>query len=49
MTFNDLFENRDADVENRGVDTGVGGMNLEIGIDICALLCVKHSGWEPAV
>ena len=36
--------NRDADVENKGMDTEGGkwrGMNWEIGIDIYTLICIK--------
>ena len=37
--------NRHTDVENKLMDTkgerGGGGMNLEIGIDIYTLLCIK--------
>ena len=31
-----------ADIENRCVDTVGVGMNWEIGIDVCALPCVKQ-------
>ena len=36
--------NRVTDVENKLIDTKEGrgdGMNWEIGIDICTLLCIK--------
>ena len=42
-------KNRDADVGNRHVNTGVvqwSGLNWEIGINICTLLCAKQIASE---
>ena len=39
-----LGNNRDADIENRGVDTGKkgeGGTNWEFRTEMCTLLCVR--------
>ena len=35
--------NRDADIENKQVDMRTGGVNWEIGIDVCALPCIRQA------